>query len=270
MVLEDLCDGLTRAGVKRGDVMVVGSNARRLVLKMMYEDRAAGRAVRDTEAYLDDIIDSLKGVVGDDGTLLFHTFYWAFCHDGPFDYDNTPGETGMLSNRALFRGDFRRTTHPIYSFAVCGKDTDLLIGMSNIDAFDADSPFAYMHEKDAAYINIDVPAFTFFHYVEQCCNVEYRFKKLFTAPYIRDGVSEIKTYSMVVRYLCLDVKMKLFWDDFLDERCKTMIYPQGIETYVIRCAAAYDQIADDIMNNDAANLVTYSREMAAAGLQHED
>lgn len=91
----------------------------------------------------------LQTIVGAEGTLLFHTFFWSFCHGGTFDYDKTLGETGILSNRALKRLDFIRTQHPIYSFAVWGKDARYLAALNNVDAFAHDSPFEYMYQKNA-------------------------------------------------------------------------------------------------------------------------
>lgn len=269
-ILKSIKNQLREAGVTEKSVVVISSDVRRLIRKLMDEDRKEHRKRKPIDAYLDEIIEMFQQMVGKEGTLLFHTFFWSFCHGEAFDYDYTPGETGILSNHALKRKDFFRTKHPIYSFAVWGKDKEYLVGMENTDAFAEDSPFAYMLQKKAIYVSIDVDAWSYFHYIEQSNHVEYRFVKKFTAPYIKDGVEKLKTYSMFVRYLCLNVEQLRFWEDFLDEKSKSELLVEGIPIHVIYCEPSYRQISDDIMHNGARNLVTYDREMASKHLQTED
>lgn len=117
------------------------------------------------------------------------------------------------------------------------------------------------------YVSIDVVAWTFFHYIEQCNNVEYRFIKNFKSKCIRAGRCKVQMYSMFVRYLCLEVDELPFWKNFLD---KTTIEIGNIPIDIIFCKAAFKQISDDIVNNNARNLVTYNRDMAMKNLQIED
>lgn len=269
-ILDRINVQLQQVGVSKGSTVVVSSDVRRLLRKMMDEDRRQQRKRRAVTDYLDEIITMFKDIVGKEGTLLFHTFYWSFCHGSVFDYDNTPGETGILSNHALRSLGFSRTKHPIYSFAVWGKDRDYLVHMENTDAFAEDSPFAYMLQKKAIYVSIDVDAWSYFHYIEQSNNVEYRYKKYFTAPYIYGGQKELRTYSMFVRYLCLNVEQLRFWEDFLDRNSKAELLIDEIPIHVIYCEPSYKQISEDIIHNEARNLVTYDREMAAKHLQIED
>ncbi|MDD3138170.1 MAG: AAC(3) family N-acetyltransferase [Lachnospiraceae bacterium] len=267
MILEEFEEKLRRSGLGNGSVIVISSDVKKLLIKLMQEDRKNCNKRKKVDEYLDDIIDMFQKIVGDSGTLLFHTFYWNFCHGKAFDYKNTMSETGILSNRALKRGDFIRTRHPIYSFAVWGKDAMYLANLENTDAFAADSPFEYMRKNNAVYVSIDIDAWSYFHYIEQSNNVEYRFIKKFTAPYVKDGISENKTYSMFVRYLCLDVEQLPFWEKWL---AKKTIYVSNIRTDIIDCNETYIQVSNDIINNEGRNLVVYNREMAANHLQVED
>lgn len=200
-VLKNLEAKLQDAGIGKGSVVVVASDVRALLVYLMHEDRKKNKKRKSLQAYMDDIIDMLENLVGEEGTLLFQTFTWIFCKGEAFDYDKTEGETGVLSNRALKRPEFKRTQHPIYSFAVWGKDMDYLVSMDNKEAFAKGSPFGYMHEKNAVYVSIGVfdainsHGTSFLHYIEECNSVEYRFIKDFTAPYIIGGKTEERTYS---------------------------------------------------------------------------
>ena len=57
-----------------------------------------------------------------------------------------------MGKTALKRDDFKRTKHPIYSFAVWSADQELLCNMDNKDAFGDDSLFQYMVDKNVKNI----------------------------------------------------------------------------------------------------------------------
>ena len=94
-----------------------------------------------------DIIDMLKEKIGSTGNLLFPTYNWGFCQGKVYHYKKTRSLCGTLSNTALQRNDFVRTKNPIYSFAVYGKDMELISNMHHKDCFSLDSPFGYLIKK---------------------------------------------------------------------------------------------------------------------------
>ena len=248
--------GLETMGIQKGGILFVSSDVRRLVFNYM-------RSYREPLS-LDSIINKLQQLVGEEGTLIFPTFNWDFCRGIPFDYHSTPCMTGSLSSAALKRNDFRRTQHPIYSYAVWGKYADELCAMQNLSSFGDDSVFGWLDKHHAQNLIIDVgltECFTFVHYVEQTSgHVNYRFDKQFTAEYIdADGQKSLRTYSMFVRYLELDVVA-----DFrgIDE----ILYNAGIEKRyewngvlckMIDLHASVQPIMEDIINNRSRNLCTY-------------
>lgn len=188
--------------LKEGDIINVTSD----ILKLMCVCRD-NKEKFDPNVFIDTIIEK----VGNKGTVLFPAHNWDFCKGKTFDYHNTNSQAGGLSNIALKRKDFRRTKHPIYSFAVWGNDQNYLCNLNNISAFGEDSPFAYLYKRYGKNLSIGIDykaAFTFTHYIEEKIRVNYRSPKDFTAPYIdENGISEILTYSMCVRDLSLDFKM---------------------------------------------------------------
>ncbi len=86
--------------------------------------------------------------------------------------------------------------NPTHSFAVWGKDTGLLEKMDNQESTGKDFPYAYMHERNAKMLLINVPitrSFTFMHYVEQCVDVPYRYHKYFIGKYRnKEGIETIR------------------------------------------------------------------------------
>ena len=112
--------------IEKGDVVLLTSDITDLFLQC-----------QDNGEILDVniLLDHFKEAVGEEGTLLIPTYNWGFCQGKPFDYKKTPSKTGAIGNAALRRKDFIRTKHPIYSFAVWGKDADKLVAMDNIESW---------------------------------------------------------------------------------------------------------------------------------------
>ncbi|NGQ95650.1 AAC(3) family N-acetyltransferase [Brevibacillus sp. SYP-B805] len=239
--------------VYEGDTVLVGSDITRLAVE----------AYRRGELFDPNIfIDSLIRKIGEKGTILFPTYNWGFCSGEPFDYRHTLSKVGSLSNVALKRGDFRRTRHPIYSFAVWGKAQDYLISLDNKSAFGPDSPFAFLHANHGKMLIIGLDyqkSFTYVHYVEEREKVHYRYLKDFTGEYIdENGISTERTYSMLVRDIDRGVITSIGgMGDILDKNgAAVMKTINHVDFRVVDLHKAYDLIRDDIVNNEARNLFT--------------
>ncbi len=158
---------------------------------------------------IDMLINSIQKKIGSDGNLLIPTFNWDFCKGISFDYDNTPSRVGAVGNRALKRDDFVRTRHPLYSFAVWGKDAKHISELDSIDSFGEDSIFSFMCSSNSKVLTIGLSPLlgcSYIHYIEQINQVPYRYNKEFTAGYIFNGKEKQKTYTMYVRDLELNPK----------------------------------------------------------------
>lgn len=241
--------------IKTGDIIFISSDAR----KMMWDAVSNGQ-----KADLNDFIDALLAAVGDSGTVIFPTYNWDFCSGFTFDIINSPCQTGSLGSVALKRGDFRRTKHPIYSFAVKGSMADELLAMNNRDAFGEDSPFAYFRNNSVINYIIDVTlqhCFTFAHYVEeQSAMVSYRYIKNFTAGYIdKDGCYSNQTYSMYVRDLEFDVVTTIdpIEEDFIREGIENVFSVNSSNIKKINLNGAYDLIMKDIIENRSRKICKY-------------
>lgn len=211
---------------------------------------------------LDTLIDQVLNKVGKQGTLAIQTFNWDFCHGKAYDIINSKAQTGVLGNTALKRNDFKRTTHPIYSFAVSGCHQKTLTDLNNKGAFDKTSPFNAMHNLGAKMIVVDLPlqnSFTFVHYVEEAYGVHYRHNKSFQGDYTgKDGQTTKRSYDMFVRNIEENIRTsiqpleKIFTSNNV---MKTLTY-NTINIRIIDLKTAYSIIADDIINNNAQSLYT--------------
>lgn len=241
--------------IEKGDIVFVSSDAK----KMMWD------AVKNKEsADLNLFIDGLIAAVGEEGTVIFPTYNWDFCGGTTFDYKSTPCKTGTLGSIALKRTDFRRSKHPIYSFAVYGRYQDIICEMENKDSFGIDSPFAFFRDNNVKNYIIDVSlchCFTFAHFAEQQSgSVDYRFVKSFTAGYIDEkGHESQQTFSMFVRKLDMNVETTIdpIEDDFIREGAESVICINNSHIKKIEMGKSYGIMLNDILNNKSRKLCTY-------------
>jgi aminoglycoside 3-N-acetyltransferase len=144
------------------------------------------------------------------GTLVIPTFNFAFCRGVAYDYRKTPSEMGLLTEFARRDRRAKRIHHPVYSFALFGKDADLLAKTThNISAFGDDSIFAELRRRNGKILLIDLKiheTLTFFHHIEETVGCDYRFHKTFTAPVIdEEGTETSQSYQVFVRNLEMGV-----------------------------------------------------------------
>ncbi|HOO28118.1 MAG TPA: DUF2172 domain-containing protein, partial [Lachnospiraceae bacterium] len=242
-------------GLKKGDNVLVTSDVKQLLYSLMEHG---------DETDLNVLIDGIINVIGEEATLVFPTFNWSFCKGQAFDYHKTPCKTGSLGKLALQRDDFKRTKHPIYSFAVWGKGKDELCALDNKSSFGKDSPFTYMTQHRFKNLLIDKDcqhSFVYVHYVEeQEGPVAYRYLKDFRAAYTDgNGVTREAVYSMNVRDLDLDVDILIypFEPDFEAAGVMRRFYVNDMEYKLIDLAGAYPIIAEDVRHNRSRKLCSY-------------
>lgn len=244
-------------GIQKGDTVFISSDA-----KVMLWDAKENKEKMDLEIF----ICGLKDAVGDQGTVIFPTYNWDFCSGKTFDYKKTPCKTGALGILALKRHDFRRTRHPIYSFAVWGRYQEYLCSLENGDSFGMDSPFAFFKEHNVKNYIIDVSlqhSFTYVHFVEQQSGlVKYRYRKDFHADYIdENSCKEPRVYSMFVRNLDMDVRVTIdpIYEDFLAAGAAEAPFQiNHSKISLIYLGQAYDVILEDIKENRSGKICTYA------------
>jgi len=254
-----LKDMINCLGLQKGDKIWIASDMKRVLYNCIENGDDT-----DLNVFIDSIID----VIGETGTILIPTFNWDFCQGKTFDYYKTPCKTGILGKVALKRSDFKRTKHPIYSFAVWGADQEELCAKDYKSSFGIESPFTYCKEHNAKNIFIDVEcqhSFTFVHYVEEMEGITYRYLKDFTAEYIdENGHSSTRTYSMNVRDLSEDIFITIypFEEEFVKAGASRRHIVNDIDIKVIDMGTVYPIIADDVNNNRSRKICTYtSQEM---------
>ncbi len=252
---------LAELHIEYGDIVYIASDVTLLLAEARKKYHVKTAEQRDE--FLNEFIDMLQEVVGDQGTLLFPVFSWDFCRGNGFDARTTMGEVGALNNWILNnRADFARTQHPIYSFMVWGGQSNSLLAMDNVDAFGEDSPFAYLHYHSGKMLLLNVSlqrSFTFMHYVEESVRVPYRYMKNFRGLYkdVKGDTSE-KSYTMYVRDLEIE-SCEYIPDEMLEE--KKIVNTAQLENIIFKVFSlvdAYPIVADDLLHNHGSKCYKFT------------
>lgn len=175
--------------VKPGDTILVHS---------------AFKSLGPIEGGAETLITMFLELLGPKGTLLLPTFnFQSWTEQHYFDVKETPSKMGIVSEVALQRSDCKRSSHPIYSFAVIGAHTNDFLNSNDTEAYGPNSVFSLFHKLNGTIVSIGLDfnnTFSFHHYVEYRVGCEYRRVKEFSGIYIgHDRVPLLKTYTMCVR-----------------------------------------------------------------------
>ena len=193
-------DRWTSAGVNKGDMLLLHSSLKRTIL-------AARRA--GLRASAEDVLNSFLDALGPEGTLILPIFNFSFTTGVPFDIRTTPSEMGALTEIGRKHPDAVRTGHPIYSFVAIGAKSGMFRDIDNFSGYGADSPFSKLMSEDGKIGVLDLEDFdsmTFYHYVEEALEVDYRLHKVFNGDYTdHEGNTTPRSYGLFVRNLEMGV-----------------------------------------------------------------
>lgn len=245
-----------KLGIKKGEKILVNSAA---------EDFMKSCREQGDPSDFNDLLEAFMEAVGEEGTLIFPAYNWDWCAGAAFDYRTSPSNAGALSQAALNHKKFRRTKHPIYSFAVWGKDQEKLCSMENKSAFGKDSPFEYFRENNVINVIMNAElkhSFAFVHYVEECLldKIQYRYMKNFRADYTdEDGICTKRVYSMCVPCRWYEVKEETscLEREFIGAGVQNKIEINGWNVSFIELGKAYPIIEKDILENNSRKLCSF-------------
>ncbi|WP_270562930.1 AAC(3) family N-acetyltransferase [Clostridium beijerinckii] len=188
---EDVVKALKSLGIRKGDTLLVHSDV-----------SVFGKPIRDKKLLLDSLVYALQEVVGRNGTIVMPTFTYSFCNGKIYDKKKSRSTVGALTEHFRNMEGVKRTIHPIFSFAIWGKNTEYLLDTSK-DSFDKNSVFGKIHSLGGKMVSIGstFEAFTFMHYIEQSYGVPHRYMKVFKGTIVENSKTYEDEYTYYVRSL---------------------------------------------------------------------
>ncbi len=188
LTLEGLIDGFKKLGVEEGDVLLVHSSY---------------KSFGEVDGGPQTVIRALEVALGADGTLIMPTFNFDFNKGVPWDVRKTRSKMGALTELVRMDPRAKRVFHPFYSFAVLGKQAEMLGSLRYKSAYERNSVFGKLRDLDGKIMVIGLSytnSMTFFHHIEQMEGVDYRFLKQFTGEVTdENGNTYTDTFEMLVR-----------------------------------------------------------------------
>jgi len=188
----DFVNTLKLAGIKEGDVVFVHSDIS-VFGKLLLFDR---------KLLLRTLTDSIKEVIGENGTIIMPTFTYSFDKNEAYDIENTKSTVGTLTEFFRKQESVSRTIHPSHSVVVWGKYKKELMGISK-DTFGQGSVFEKFHKLNGKLVFFGTPfheACTFIHYIEQMYEVPYRYMRQYKGKIIKDGKEYEDEFSFYYKY----------------------------------------------------------------------
>jgi aminoglycoside 3-N-acetyltransferase len=148
------------------------------------------------------VIDALRSILTEEGTLIVPTFNYDFCDGKPFDIKKTPSKMGIISELVRIDLNSKRTLDPVFSFAIIGKHRDYLANLRSDHSFGPNSIFAKLRELDAKIMIIGLAyneSMTFFHHIEETQGCDYRYFKEFRGSIT--NYDEVKQDGKIVLFV---------------------------------------------------------------------
>ncbi|WP_417842044.1 AAC(3) family N-acetyltransferase [Terasakiella sp.] len=239
------------SGINCGDTILIHSNLKRTLLRTRK---------KYPEFKPEDVLKSFIEALGPDGTLLLPLFNFNFPVSKYFNILATPSQMGALTEIGRLHPASVRTGHPIYSFAVIGKNAHLFDEMDNRSGYGGDSPFALLKELNGKIGVLDLEdqhSMTFYHHVEEMNDVSYRYFKDFSGTYIdKNGISTERSYQLFVRDLKKSVVThvnpagELMWENGLYQGNKPL---EGNGLRTVCANSMFDFVTSIITAGNALN-----------------
>ena len=199
-MIPDLKSYWCGSGLVKGDTVLLHSSMRRL-LKFLAELKIA-----DPPRV---VLESLLNHIGGRGTLVLPLFNFDFPKTQFYSVISTPSQMGVITEYARLNFSGVQTYHPIYPFYIIGSNENEFENINNLSGYGADSPFAKLISLEGKVAAVDLPdsrCMTFYHHVEEMCQVPYRFYKNFSGYYQKvESTIEFRTYKLYVRNLAAGV-----------------------------------------------------------------
>lgn len=191
---QDLKDAFLAIGLKRGDLVFSHSN-------IGYFGIPEGEKSVDNAFNI--ILSALFDVIGTKGTLVVPTFTYSFSQGKIFDYDNTPSDCGIFTEKIRNLPQSYRSEDPNVSVSAIGHLAKEVTENIPENTYEENNFFDRFYQKKGVICNLNFDAgSTFIHYVERRLSVPYRFDKSFTGIFVKNGVRQNRQSTIWVRHLC--------------------------------------------------------------------
>lgn len=189
---QEMIEALRAAGLGRGDDVLFYVSLAMLGL---------GEGVTSQESMNELFLDCAREVLGEEGTIFVPTYSYSLCRGEVFDPSVTPGTIGPFPEFFRVQPGVIRSEEPI--LAVCGQGPAAEPVLRDLPptSYGRGSVYDRLTQRKAKIccVGLRLNWATFRHYIEEICDVPFRYRKVFTGPVIKDGREQVIDWSYSVR-----------------------------------------------------------------------
>ena len=218
---KNIIDSLKKVGLKSGQIVYI--NPELFKFGSLYE-------AKNKNHYYKIFFDSIYEIIGKNGTIATNSYTFQTLRYGKkFIYEKTKCTSGEFSDYIRKKRGSLRSQHPVFSVTALGKHKKYLCSNNSSHNYGYNSPYQRFLELDGKVLNLATdPCFNpFLHVAEFLSGVPYFYNKLTKVNYYKNNKKVNKYFSSSVRYLDLDIKMKL---DELKKLKKELIKKKIVKT----------------------------------------
>jgi len=170
MKIDKIKVALKSSGIKKGDTLMIHGDA-----------GIAAQINSKKKNKLKIFFDEIEKYIGNKGTILVPTFTYSSCDKKIFNREKTASNLGLFSENFRKRKNVKRTSHPIYSFSIYGKNFKYFNNSKITTCFGKESIFDLFKKTNGKILcaGCSFNRMTFIHSAEEAYGVNYRFKKNF-------------------------------------------------------------------------------------------
>lgn len=245
--VNDLINCLRSIGITAGDHLFIHSN-------VGFFGRMEN--VKSANDLCESFWNALLEVVTENGTIVFPTFSYSFCHNEVYDPKTTKTNCGMLSEYAMTKPGSIRSMDPNFSIVAYGKLAKAFTEEPTHESFGKGSFWDRFLAQEGKIVcmNFDCGS-TFVHFAERMHSVSYRFNKAFNGTTVLEDGSLHRDYA--VHYVFEgDADYPCF--DTLDRNCREKgvckISNLGRGTMLAMNVREYYDLIDEMLRDNPRSL----------------
>ncbi|MBN2483449.1 MAG: AAC(3) family N-acetyltransferase [Candidatus Omnitrophica bacterium] len=234
--------GLRKAGLKKGDTVLVHSSLRSL-------GPLEGVDPDDRNGFVSTVFAAFSRILGlpRQGTLVVPTFTHEYARNNiPFMYEKSPSEVGLFTEYVRKQKGAYRSMHPINSFCAIGKKKHDICKDVSISCYGYNSVFDRLYQLDAKmmFFGCGMYHMTLKHHLEQMVALPYVYTKAYFTPVYKNNKPVKLPFLAVVRYLNGRVNnndCRQFERHLKKKRMLTSVEISKTKILLMRIRDAYDQ-----------------------------
>lgn len=205
-ILNNLKKNLKKIGIKKKDTVYLGVNLGE-AFKFYKDEIFKNNSLNQLKEICSNLIlQSIKEIIGPEGTIICPTFSFDFIETKVFNIQRSKSTLGYFENFFLRQKNVVRSKHPIYSISIIGKNKKITEPCGKF-SFGMNSPFSNFLNYNVKFLNIGIKwidTCTYLHHIEHLNGINHRFYKPTKGKINFGGKTKTNVFYNPVRFMKLN------------------------------------------------------------------